>query len=319
MMDYYNEPPIIIRTIDTPIIDSYSFSDTDNHFVAFKSIDNILCVIYTNKRRSIILYNLIDKKKISEIKNAHDEKIDYIKYYFDSINKRDLFISGAKLVKLWNANKLECLFVFGDMNSACFLREKNDIFIVGCKENIIVFDLDGNTEKIINSIKYTQFEVDSYYDNKLLQNYIITSNKNSIISYDYEKNKELWEYRDEGFNIYSRSIAITDDNEMLKLISASWIGIIRIWNFRSGELISKIKVSNDHTCGICLWDSRYLFLGNGDKKLKLIDLKSYKIINEFEDHEDYVITIKKIIHPQFGECLLTQGYFAGKIKLWISK
>ena len=325
MISNYGKAPDIIYK-DTPIKDSYSLKDIDNNFIAFTSIDNILYIIYTNKSNSIVLYNLIDNKKINEIKNAHQKKILSFKYYFDNINKRDLIISSSGIsdvVKIWDVQKLECIFTFSEMISACFLKEKNDIFIAGCKdEKIIIFNLNGNIIKEIQSYKYSENYIDnyidSYYDNKLLLNYIIiTSNDRNIISYDYEKNKILWEYSDGNCLIYSRSIAIVDDNEILKLISACWTGTIRIWNFRSSELLSTIKVSYEHICGICLWDSRYLFVGCGDKKLKLIDLKSYKKLNEFEGHNDYVMAIKKIIHPRFGECLLTQGYIFGNIKLWI--
>jgi len=61
--------------------------------------------------------------------------------------------------------------------------------------------------------------------------------------------------------------------------------------------------------GICLWNNRYLFTGCGDNYIKLIDLNSGKIIKEFKNHKIYSVTIKKLIHPIYGECLLSKGLF----------
>ena len=35
-------------------------------------------------------------------------------------------------------------------------------------------------------------------------------------------------------------------------------------------------------------------------------------------HNDKVLTVKKIIHPQYGECMLSQGNYDDKIILWTS-
>ena len=49
--------------------DSYSYYDIDNSFCVFKSINNIFYLIYANEYNSIISYNIIDNKKLIEIKN----------------------------------------------------------------------------------------------------------------------------------------------------------------------------------------------------------------------------------------------------------
>ena len=74
-------------------LDSYCYIVLDNSFNVFKSIDNILYLIYTNKNNSIISYNLINNCKIIEIKNAHKQYITNFRYYLDKKNKRDLIIS----------------------------------------------------------------------------------------------------------------------------------------------------------------------------------------------------------------------------------
>jgi len=43
------------------------------------------------------------------------------------------------------------------------------------------------------------------------------------------------------------------------------------------------------------------------------------IIKSLIGHNNEVITIKKIIHPLFGECMISQGLEKDQIKLWVNK
>ncbi len=85
---------------------------TDSGFVVFKSIDNRIYLIYSNNNKSIISYDIKNKKKINEIKNAHNRNITSYKYILDNINKRDLVLSVSENdnnIKLWNIKIWECL------------------------------------------------------------------------------------------------------------------------------------------------------------------------------------------------------------------
>jgi len=91
--------------------ESYSYFYLDNTFTVFNSIDNILYLIYGTINKSIIACNLLENKKVIEIKNAHKELITNFRYYLDKKNKRDLVISLSydNNIKLWNINNWECL------------------------------------------------------------------------------------------------------------------------------------------------------------------------------------------------------------------
>ena len=100
----------------------------------------------------------------------------------------------------------------------------------------------------------------------------------------------------------------------IKLIESSCDGNIRIWNFHSNLLLTKINTGGE-LCGICLWNNNYLFAGCSDKTIKLIDLENKLIIKNLTTHDE-VITVKKIIHQKYGECLVSQNWGESKIKLW---
>ena len=129
-----NSNPKNIKSLFLTILDSSLGIGQDDCFCVFKSIDDILCLIYkknNNCNNSIVIYNLIDKKIIIEIKNPHPYSIGRFKYFYDDLNKRDLLLSYYDHnIKLWNINTLENLFnldLFGRISSACFLYDNNNI------------------------------------------------------------------------------------------------------------------------------------------------------------------------------------------------
>ena len=103
------------------------------------------------------------------------------------------------------------------------------------------------------------------------------------------------------------------------MIESSYDGNIRIWNFHSGLLLNKIKISDENLYGICLWDDNYLFVGCSDKTIKLIELNNGLIVKSLTSHNNKVITLKRIIHPKYGDCLISQNFKESEIKLWVNE
>ena len=311
--------------------DSYSDYGLDNIFIAFKSINDLLCLVYTNKRKSIICYDLNNLVKIIELKLCHEEYITNLRHYLDDIYKRDLIMSISNEdnnIKIWNLNNWECILNIQNVNnnghlySACFMKDNNQNYIISSNYNEIqnsefikIFDFEGNKIKEINHSNEITFLIDTYYNEILNKNFIITGNLNYIKSYDYNKNNLYHKYFDNGIG-YHFSIIIYNNEEIIKLIESCEDGNIRIWHFHSCLLLYKIKVTDDNLNGICLWNNNYLFVGCDDESIKLIDIKNGLLIEELNDHNREVLTIKKINHPIYGECLISQGYEEDQIRLW---
>ena len=81
----------------------------------------------------------------------------------------------------------------------------------------------------------------------------------------------------------------------------------------------KIIIYKKRILGICLWSNNYLFIGYEDKTIKLLEIKSEEIVNNLFGNNSTVLNIKKINHPKYGECLISQGAKDNQIKLWIKK
>ena len=326
--------PINIELIKELTIDSYTDYTLDNTFLVFISIDDIFYIIYTNIKRSIISFNLSDNKKINEIKKAHNRDITNFRHFFDKINKRDLIISislSDNNLKLWDISNYDCLLNIENVNktgrlfSACFFCSNNNNYILTSSaycnnlESIKVFDFNGNKIKEINDSKDSVYFIDVYKENHSSNIYILSGNNGYTKSYNYLNNSTYHKYSDNDNNRHC-SIIINKNNGIVKMIESSFDGHLRIWDFHGGILLKKIKIcDNDWLFGICLWDDDCLFVGCGDKTIKLVDLKSGLITRHLSGNKNKVLTIKTLDHPKYGKCLISQGYERDQIKLLINQ
>ena len=318
-----------IKLLNDLTKDSYSDYILDNTFTLFKSIDDIIYLIYSNINKSIISYDILKYKKTMEIKNAHKRDITNFRHFLDKVNKRDLMISislSDNNLKLWNISNFECLINLENINksgrlfSACLISENNAIYIItscayGNNESIKIFNMESNKIKELNDSTENIYYIDTYYDNILLKNYVIVGNNNWIKSYDYNNNKIYNKYNDNSHNRHC-SLIINSNDDKIKLIDSCFDGNIRIWDFHSGKLLNKIRVCDSWIIGICLWDNDYLCVGCGDKSMKIINLKKNLIDANLKCFKNKVLCIKKLNHPQLGEFLISQGYEKEQIKLF---
>ena len=283
----------------------------------------------SNKLFFIILWVLVNNKVINEIKNAHEYYVTNFRYHCDNINNRDIVISISgedNNLKLWDITNFKCLlniqnvYKNGYIYSACFLCDNNNNYIITSKsfgdpDLIKIYDFNGNkTSEIMNSNDNIIF-IDTFYDNKLSINFILTGNIGFVKSYNYNENKIYHKYNDGG-NAFHRNINIYEDNSKISLLEICCDGNIRIWNFHSGELLNKIKVYEQPLFSISMWNDKYIFVGSDDGAILLIDLNNGSNIKTLLGHEDSVLTIRKLVHPIYGECLISKGVGNEQIKLW---
>ena len=169
--------PKSVKFIKNLIIDR-SFPGYLANFIVFKSIDNILCLIYSCVQ-SIISYNIINNVKIDEIKKAHHCTITNFSHYLDKINQRDLIISFSRdngTIKLWNFIKLKLELILkiradSYISPGRFLYDKKEIYIFACNalfciDRIKIYNLKGKIVKEIKDYNKSLSFIDSYYDKK---------------------------------------------------------------------------------------------------------------------------------------------------------
>lgn len=251
----FKSNPIDIQFTKILSSDSYTPLSIVNTFCVFKTIDDLLCLIFSNKINSLISYNLIDNKTIIEIKKAHKKTISNIKYYFDSNNKRDLVISISfwdYSFNVWNVHNWENLVNIKKdfqylcwLHSACILNYINRNYIITCNNNyelLRVYDFNGKEIRNIYDMNQKgTFFIDTFYDNKSFKAFIITASDGFCKAYDYDGDKLYKKYSDEmkNYDIIYNSIIINNNEEVIKMIASSNDGNIRIWDFNSSILLKK--------------------------------------------------------------------------------
>ena len=240
------------------------------------------------------------------------------------------------------------IFKLNDNNyNIIFANKDEDMKVFDLNGNIL--DYNYKSKLKTDNIKDLIF-IDTYYDKKLCKNYIFLLKENytcnNLYSFDYEKG-EL--YQDYG-PMYTSDYHITindDDENIIKVIFLINYDSIGVFNFHSGKLIYKInyeikpfrrsrKIFYDNIYSINFWNNNYISLSYGevfcvgikylrycrrmffDKRyhsIEIINLKEEKMKRVLRlRKDDQEIFVKKIYHPKYGDCLLTQDD-CGEIKI----
>ena len=314
----------------------------DNTFEVFNSILGCMCLVYSfklkDKYNSIATYNIIDCRTMCVLKNAHREDIINFRHFLDKRNKRDLILSVSATdnnVRMWDINNLEYIITINNINrhgftkSACILNYNNDLYIVTSnyshseiQEPIRLYNMEGYKIKEINYKNNQTFFIDIYHDKQNDIKYIITGNIGFVRTYNYTNDCKYHRYNDDDDEEYEHyKVIIYNNKDLTKIIASGKERQVLIWDFHSTELLNKIKVSNvpyDNLYGICLWNKEILFVGCGNS-LQVIDIENEEVVNTLIGHTNNIITIKTVIHPIYGECILSQELYTGQIKLWVNQ
>ena len=350
-LPFNNLIPDLINFPKNLTYDAFTYYNYTNTFLIFNSVnDNRLYLIFTTQDKSIKILDVVDEKLVLEIRNTTEDnkQITNFRYFYDEYNKRDLvlFIVGIKnCIKIWDAYDWECILIIkdiyeeGNIYSSLLINDtiNHDIFLItsNCtlfkdSQPLKIYDLKGNFIKEISDSKSKTFFLDIFDDIKNSKKYIISVNKEFIKSFDYEKNCLYKKYSDkpkeekkmkinfDGY-FYSSVINILENENIVQLIVSGDDNFIRVWDFHQGDIIKKIETNKNCIYSLCLWNKSYLFCASEDATIKLFDLNAGIIINELKAHKKMVCTIKKIIHPLFGECLISQGFRKDQILIWRNK
>ena len=345
--------PTNLNNVYNLVSDSYNIDYLDNTFSLYNSKNNCLYLVYATENKSIKFYSFGGQKVIQEIKNAHEDYITNFRHCFSKKEDKDIIMSISgwiNNIKLWDGDNYQCLlnlsnvYTIGYLFSASFLIIKNSnkenknstsdntniveekCYILtsnrnhlGSEESIKIYDLKGIEIKQIYDSKDNTCFIDTYLERgkDLDRYYILTGNAGYAKAYDYYKNKLYMRYYEKDNKGDHFCVVAKRIEDVLKLVESCGDGFIRIWKFHTGDLLTKIDCKNG-LLGICIWNHEYLFIGCKDNTIKLIDIKNEKIIKSFTGHNNYVCTIRKIVHPKYGGCIISQSWHNDEIKIWMS-
>ena len=176
-------------------------------FTIFNALSGQIILIYSHAEISIISFDLLEKKIISKIVNAHSSEISYFDYNFDQINKKDLILSlssNDQNIKLWEVEHWDSIFSIKNIYSheskisTCFIKDNDNYYIVvgnysEIVEPIKIYDMKGSCIlDIFDSENPKAYRIANFYDNNI--NYIIISYFDLIFSYNFNEKKYYQKY-----------------------------------------------------------------------------------------------------------------------------
>ena len=147
----------------------------------------------------------------------------------------------------------------------------------------------------------------SWHNNENFDDYIIEccDSKISINNLLKKENYCTFESESEEEEYLNGFIFSKDDN--VYLCTGSWNGYIRIWDLNEKNEINNVKTDYCDLYHIIYWSNNYaIFVYKFIKSINIINIETLEIITQIKNENlEGVKCIKKIIHPQFGESLLT--------------
>ena len=326
--------------------DSIGFNDL---FDIFSSIfDNKLYIISPNKFSfSLDIYllnnnnNINNNNKVKSLK-GHNNHITMVKYYYNSNNFKKEYIISADIngvIIIWEINdinnykKYEIKLKLNDFIYSCLMYFDSINYIItstcGNEETKLFILNNNNNIKFVQNIKYSKNNNVYYlliWYNKINNDFhLIQFCKKKIVINNINKNEIYWNLIDEknknacymnGF-IYANN-NYNNNNELYEyLYTASMNGYINIWELNQKILLNTIFINNNFLSNMIQWNENYIIMTNGNKNNMLImELNYGRIISSiYSKHEKGIMNIKKIVHPIYGECLLSCG-LEGDIILW---
>ena len=149
-------------------------------------------------------------------------------------------------------------------------------------------------------------------------NYIINANADNIKIYGIKKENELFGEYTGPDRTWHMSAFVEKINGINILFESDGKGYVRMWNLEKNEMIKDIRCPSVSLRGLCLWNRKYLIAASSDKSFKIFDLEKEQMVASISgQHFNSLCTVKKILHPKYGESLLT-GSVDGNIKLWVN-
>lgn len=308
---------------------AHKINSIDKVFCVFNSFNNQNLIVWGSSLNSLVFFDLDQDKIINTIPHAHYQTIYCCRHFPKEKKKIDYIIttSSDRSVKVWNVNTFKnevCInnvYTSKNIFSACLIfyehKEKESNYIItSCANDFMkIWDFSSRLKTTFGSSDGNTFFINTYLDIKNKSFYIINGNGNDVKSYNLKKKQLFNRYLGKPRSYHTSAIIMENKTESI-MIEIDGNGYIRFWNFHTAELIklifTKIFIS---LRGLCLWNNKYIIVGASDHQIKVVEIKSGKVVHFLKDHLGKICTVEKINSKKYGECLLSQA-LDGKIKLW---
>ena len=322
--------------------------------ISSKGVNDIFEVFISNKDKkeylisknakthSLDIILLKDNQIINSLK-GHKNTVTMVRYFLNYKGKNEYLISADidKNVIIWDINNnynilhlIKTEYIDNYIYS-CYLffdNFDNNFIFTSCglnryKINDTSFTKmysfkTGNFEKNIRDSNYnnTYYLLIWYNENDKI-NYLVECCEEKIVITNFVQNELYAKFLPVGFKVlkYYSAFIFNSENKFGKdlLCCSTSNGLIVIWNLINKQLFYCGKISKVELYNIIPWSKKYIIISGGsNKSIKIFDIETLKEVNNIQtDHSSNINCVKKILHPEYGESLLTSGN-DHQIKLW---
>ena len=330
--EFEKNPNLKFREIIKEIDCCFGINDVFDIYYDQKQ-NNELYLISADKNHSISITRLKDKKLVKSIPSGLDKDIKMLRHFYSQKNNTDYLISSFSkcILQIYdlsnNYNLIHTLNIKYSQNSiiySCvlyFTETKGDFIITSSNSNensdytkIYNFSNWDFVENIEQTNRY-----DIYYMllwNKENSDYLIQCSLGCILIYNLDnKNLKLLS-KYQNSTIHNSACVVKNDG-VDYLYVGNVNGLIDVWNLNNYQLEKSIKYFNSYFYHLINWSNRYVIVAEKAKcSIIIIDTIYKKVVSVYKDiHESFVICLKKIIHPIYGEGLLSSD-LNNKILFW---
>ena len=296
--------------------------------------NNELYLISPSSNNSISITRLRDNQILKTLEGFNNGRVNMLRHFYNKKDNNDYLIASFKgsRIKLWdlsnNYNLKYSLTIDYSENTSIFscllyFSEENGDYLITSSNNDDYKDFtklynfnNGSFSQDLNGSN----RIDIFYLllwNKNNNDYLIQCSIGCILIYNLE-NKSLFQIlRKNGNSTIHNSACLIknkDGNDYLYVGNVN--GLIDVYNLNNFQLKTSIRYGKSYFYHLISWNNRYILVAEKSNSLIIIiDAVTNRIISTLQKHESFVISLKKIIHPIYGECLLSCD-LNNKLFLW---
>ena len=315
------------------------FSDNfyNNRACIFSSYkDNNVYIVYGIYPCDLECYDVLKDEKILFVKKLHKKTFDSCRYFYDSINSKDLIITTSLdcHVKIIDFKREESEIIFdlnleSDLmpiiNTACLINDKIIVPLALLDSGEIkLYNINCECTGQIKENAGFILGLNSYFCKKENKNYILVSNLEGILVFYFE---DLSLYKgfipkfEEETNLcgFDEANIIEKDGNLILLAPSFYYGYLFFWDFNYGSLICRMTLETGIS-DICLWDNNYFFASLNEynySQFVLINTKNTSVEKKFhvEDKNIRLCGIKLLRNESKGDFLIYSS-ITGKLDLY---
>lgn len=306
-------------------------------------LDYHICFIdlATNK----VIHTLGDK----DSKEPQNKRVTCVRFFKNKVEDKDYFISAdtAYKVRVWNLgnNPKECAKIFetdikyeGFIYSCLLIFEPGKIYAVassiGSNNHTKVFDINngGNCKDLNTSNNLNVYYLDYWFNaketDKNKQHVIIQAAKGKVIFTEFPSDTQYYsidigdDYPYIQSGLAFKQTQQNGEERDLFVFSATY-GLVVCVDIAKKTEVKRIKMQMGevHLFSFVKWNNQYLLLNDCQQARIIV----FDMFNDFDDISKIVCPemelhkfMRKIIHPKYGESLLSLG-IDWKIKLFVPR